>query len=110
MTARKPSCTGSGGVGDHRDHDVCDAAWLTRSVFLPVKAILLTILSLTATFGALVFIFQDGHLRWLVSDFTLADTLNTLGPPLLFCVAFGLSIDYEVFMLSHQGGVRPARQ
>jgi len=74
--------------------------WLTRSVFLPVKAIALTTLSLTATFGALVFIFQDGHLRWLVGDFTVTNTLNTLGPPLLFCVAFGLSMDYEVFMLS----------
>ena len=74
--------------------------WLTRSVFLPVKAIVLTTLSLTATFGALVFIFQDGHLRWLVGDFTVTHTLNTLGPPLLFCVAFGLSMDYEVFMLS----------
>ncbi|MFG1933890.1 MMPL family transporter [Mycobacterium sp. NPDC048908] len=74
--------------------------WFTRSVFLPVKAIALTILSLTATFGALVFIFQDGHLRWLVGDFTITNSLNTLGPPLLFCVAFGLSMDYEVFMLS----------
>ncbi|KRE25318.1 hypothetical protein ASG82_17195 [Mycobacterium sp. Soil538] len=74
--------------------------WFTRSVFLPLKAIALSILSLTATFGALVFIFQDGHLRWLVGDFTVTDALDTLGPPLLFCVAFGLSMDYEVFMLS----------
>ena len=74
--------------------------WLTRSVFLPVKAIVLNTLSLTAAFGALVFVFQDGHLRWLVGDFTITHTLNTLGPPLLFCVAFGLSMDYEIFMLS----------
>ncbi len=73
---------------------------LTRSVVLPIKALVLNTLSLTATFGALVFIFQDGHLRWLVGDFTVTGTLNLLTPPLLFCVAFGLSMDYEVFMLS----------
>ncbi len=73
---------------------------LTGSVLAPVKALVLNVLSLTAAFGALVYIFQDGHLQWLVGDFTVTGTINVLNPPLLFCVAFGLSMDYEVFMLS----------
>jgi putative drug exporter of the RND superfamily len=73
---------------------------LTRSVFLPVKAILLNLLSLTATFGAIVFVFQEGHLRWLVGDFQVTGTTNLLLPILVFCLAFGLSMDYEVLLLS----------
>jgi RND superfamily putative drug exporter len=72
----------------------------TGSVVLPVKAIVLNLLSLSATFGAMVYVFQQGHLRWLVGDFTATGTLDTTTPILMFCVAFGLSMDYEVFLLS----------
>ncbi len=72
----------------------------TRSVLLPIKALVLNVVSLSATLGAMVFIFQEGHLRWLVGDFTVTGTLATPTPILIICVAFGLSMDYEVFMLS----------
>jgi putative drug exporter of the RND superfamily len=71
---------------------------LTGSVVLPVKAVLLNILSLTATFGALVWIFQDGHLGAFGT--TATGTLVANMPVLLFCIAFGLSMDYEVFLVS----------
>ena len=71
---------------------------LTGSVVLPVKAVLLNILSLTAAFGALVWIFQDGHLGALGT--TPTGTLVANIPVLMFCIAFGLSMDYEVFLLS----------
>jgi RND superfamily putative drug exporter len=71
---------------------------LTGSVVLPIKALLLNVLSLTATFGALVWIFQDGHLGALGT--TPVGTLVAHVPVLLFCVAFGLSMDYEVFLIS----------
>ncbi|MGV9414067.1 MMPL family transporter [Nocardia sp. NPDC003693] len=71
---------------------------LTGSVVLPLKALLLNILSLSATFGALVWIFQDGHLGGLGTAAT-GYTIATI-PVLLFCVAFGLSMDYEVFLLA----------
>ncbi|MDX1659755.1 MAG: MMPL family transporter [Nitriliruptorales bacterium] len=69
------------------------------SVLVPVKAIVLNLLSLSATFGAMVWVFQDGNLSGLL-DFTATGTLVTTMPVLMFCVAFGLSMDYEVFMLS----------
>ena len=72
----------------------------TRSVVLPVKALLLNVISLSATLGAMVFIFQEGHLQWLVGDFTVTGTLATPTPILIICLAFGLSMDYEVFLLS----------
>ncbi|QUR66379.1 MMPL family transporter [Mycobacterium spongiae] len=71
---------------------------LTGSVVLPVKAVVLNMLSLTAAFGALVWIFQDGHLGALGT--TPTGTLVANIPVLLFCIAFGLSMDYEVFLLS----------
>jgi putative drug exporter of the RND superfamily len=71
---------------------------LTGSVVLPLKALLLNVLSLTATFGALVWIFQDGHLGAFGT--TATGTLNATLPVLLFCIAFGLSMDYEVFLVS----------
>jgi putative drug exporter of the RND superfamily len=71
---------------------------LTASVVLPVEAVLLNILSLTAAFGALVWVFQDGHLGALGS--TVTGTLDVNLPVLLFCIAFGLSMDYEVFLIS----------
>jgi RND superfamily putative drug exporter len=71
---------------------------LTGSVVLPLKALLLNVLSLSATFGALVWIFQDGHLGAFGT--TATGTLVATIPVLLFCIAFGLSMDYEVFMVS----------
>ncbi|WNG86318.1 MMPL family transporter [Mycobacterium sp. ITM-2016-00317] len=71
---------------------------LTGSVVLPLKALVLNILSLTAAFGALVWIFQDGHLGALGT--TPTGTLVATMPVLLFCIAFGLSMDYEVFLIS----------
>ena len=71
---------------------------LTGSVMLPLKAVLLNILSLTAAFGALVWIFQDGHLNALGT--TPTGTLVANMPVLLFCIAFGLSMDYEVFLVA----------
>lgn len=70
------------------------------SILVPLKAVLLNLLSLTATFGAMVYIFQEGHLKWLVGDFTHTGYLEVTIPVLVFCIAFGLSMDYEVFMLS----------
>ena len=72
---------------------------MTGSVLVPVKAIVLNVLSLGATFGAMVWIFQDGHLPGLLG-FTATGTLDTTTPILMFCIAFGLSMDYEVFLLS----------
>jgi putative drug exporter of the RND superfamily len=69
------------------------------SVLVPVKALVLNVLSLTATFGAMVWIFQDGHLADELG-FTPTGTLAATMPILMFCVAFGLSMDYEVFLLS----------
>jgi RND superfamily putative drug exporter len=71
---------------------------LTGSVTLPLKAIVLNVLSLTAAFGALVWIFQDGHLNALGT--TATGTLVANMPVLLFCIAFGLSMDYEVFLVA----------
>lgn len=71
---------------------------LTGSVVLPLKALVLNMLSLTAAFGALVWIFQEGHLGALGT--TPTGTLVANMPVLLFCIAFGLSMDYEVFLVS----------
>jgi RND superfamily putative drug exporter len=71
---------------------------LTGSVVLPLKALVLNVLSLTATFGALVWIFQQGHLDALGTEPTGTITSNM--PILMFCIAFGLSMDYEVFLMS----------
>jgi RND superfamily putative drug exporter len=73
--------------------------WLfTGSVILPIKALVLNGLNLSAVFGALVWIFQYGHLASILG-FTPLPTSTTM-PILLFCIAFGLSMDYEVFMMS----------
>ena len=69
------------------------------SVVIPLKAIVLNLLSLSATFGAMVWIFQDGNLSGVL-DFTATGALAAAMPILMFCVAFGLSMDYEVFLLS----------
>jgi putative drug exporter of the RND superfamily len=87
---------------------------LTGSVVLPAKALVCNVLSLTAAFGALVWIFQDGHLGALGT--TPSGTLVANMPVLLFCIAFGLSMDYEVFLISRireywlaSGAARPAK-
>ncbi|MDJ0925437.1 MAG: MMPL family transporter [Acidimicrobiia bacterium] len=69
------------------------------SVLVPLKAIVLNLLSLTATFGAMVWVFQEGHLADLFG-FTPTGTIEVTMPVLMFAVAFGLSMDYEVFLLS----------
>ena len=69
------------------------------SLLVPLKAIVLNLLSLTATFGAMVWVFQEGHLTsWL--GVTATGQLDVTMPILMFCIAFGLSMDYEVFLLS----------
>jgi RND superfamily putative drug exporter len=72
---------------------------LTGSVVIPVQAVLLNALSLTAMFGSVVWVFQDGHLSGLLG-FTATGSIETTLPVLMFCVAFGLSMDYGVFLLS----------
>ncbi len=69
------------------------------SVLVPAKAVVLNLLSLSATFGALVFVFQDGNFSELLG-FTPTGSLDLTMPILMFCIAFGLSMDYEVFLLS----------
>jgi RND superfamily putative drug exporter len=69
------------------------------SILVPFKALVLNFLSLTATFGAMVWIFQDGHLSGVL-HFTTSGFLDISSPILMFCIAFGLSMDYEVFLLS----------
>jgi uncharacterized membrane protein YdfJ with MMPL/SSD domain len=71
---------------------------LTGSVVLPFEAVLMNVLSLTAAFGALVWVFQEGHLGGLGTAAT--GTLGVQLPVLLFCIAFGLSMDYEVFLIA----------
>jgi len=71
---------------------------LTGSLILPIKALVLNVLSLSAAFGALVWVFQDGHLGALGT--TPTGTMEANIPVLMFCVAFGLSMDYEVFLLA----------
>ncbi|MGJ5755718.1 RND superfamily putative drug exporter [Streptomyces puniciscabiei] len=72
---------------------------LTGSVLIPVQAVVLNALSLTAMFGAVVWVFQDGHLSAALG-FTSSGSIETTLPVLMFCVAFGLSMDYGVFLLS----------
>jgi RND superfamily putative drug exporter len=70
----------------------------TGSAVLPLKAILMNLLSLGASFGALVWVFQQGHLGGLVGTDALG-ALSITTPVLVFAIAFGLSMDYEVFLL-----------
>ena len=69
-----------------------------RSVIIPIKAIVMNILSISATFGMLVFVFQWGYGESLL-NFT-AQPIETTNPVIIFCIVFGLSMDYEVLMLS----------
>ena len=82
---------------------------MTGSVVLPVKALIMNLLTLTAAFGLLVLIFQDGRFESLL-DYTTQGALESTQPILLFAVAFGLSTDYGVFLLTrikeaHDGGL-----
>ncbi|MEV5616272.1 MMPL family transporter [Streptomyces bacillaris] len=72
---------------------------LTGSVLIPIQAVVLNALSLTAMFGAVVWVFQDGNLSGVLA-FTSTGDIETTLPVLMFCVAFGLSMDYGVFLLS----------
>lgn len=73
--------------------------FLLGSVFLPLKAIVMNLLSITASFGALVWIFQEGHLQTLLWFEPVSYVVPTT-PVMMFCILFGLSMDYEVLMLS----------
>jgi putative drug exporter of the RND superfamily len=82
----------------------------TGSVILPIKAVILNVLSLAAMMGALTWIFIDGHLTWLVGSFIKTHTIDTSMVILISVVTFGLSMDYEVFLLSrikeeHESGL-----
>jgi uncharacterized membrane protein YdfJ with MMPL/SSD domain len=72
---------------------------MTGSVVLPIKALLMNVLSLSAAFGLLVLIFQDGRFESLLA-YDSQSALESTQPILLFCVAFGLSTDYGVFLLT----------
>ena len=72
----------------------------TGSIILPIKAIILNVLSLAATMGLLTWVFIGGHLKWLVGEFTVTGTFDTSIAILIAVVAFGLSMDYELFLLS----------
>ena len=72
----------------------------TGSVLLPIKAVILNFTSLAATMGILTWIFIDGNLKFLVGDFIETGSLDTNTMVLIAVVAFGLSMDYEVFLLS----------
>ena len=70
-----------------------------RSFFIPLKAVIVNVLSLTASFGAMVWVFQDGNLSGILS-FTPLGFVDATVPILMFCTIFGVSMDYEVFLLS----------
>ena len=72
----------------------------TGSIILPIKAVLLNVMSLAATMGVMTWIFVDGNLQWLVGSFTVTGSLDTSIVILIFVVVFGLSMDYELFLLS----------
>ncbi len=72
---------------------------LFGSIAIPIKAVIMTLLSVTASFGALVWIFQQGHLEGLLNFQSLGYTIAGL-PIIMFCIIFGLSMDYEVLLLS----------
>ena len=72
---------------------------LLRSVVLPLKAVIVNSFSIIASYGAMVFIFQDGHFEHLLG-FRSVGYVEAVLPVILFCVLFGISMDYEVFMLT----------
>jgi RND superfamily putative drug exporter len=72
----------------------------TGSIILPIKAVILNLLSLSATLGAMTWIFIGDNFTWLVGSFTNTGSIDTSIVILIAVVAFGLSMDYEVFLLS----------
>lgn len=70
-----------------------------RSIFIPLKAVIVNMLSLTASFGAMVWVFQDGNLSGVL-NFTPVGFVDATVPILMFCIVFGVSMDYEVFLMS----------
>ena len=72
----------------------------TGSILIPIKAFLLNLLSLGAMLGVLVWVFQEGRLQWLTGDYTVTGTVDISTIALIAVIAFALSMDYEVFMLS----------
>lgn len=74
--------------------------FFTGSVLLPIKAVLLNLLSLGATLGFLAWVFMNGQLKWLLGDYIVTGALDTSSAVLIAVVAFGLSMDYELFLLS----------
>lgn len=72
----------------------------TGSVLLPIKAVLLNFISLGATLGFLTWVFVGGNLQWLIGEFQVTGTIDTSSLVLIAIVAFGLSMDYELFLLS----------
>jgi putative drug exporter of the RND superfamily len=77
----------------------CILMLVFRSIVLPAKAILMNLLSILASYGALVYIFQEGHFHQFL-NFTPLGFVEASSPILMFCALFGLSMDYEVFLLS----------
>jgi RND superfamily putative drug exporter len=71
---------------------------LLGSVVLPLKAVVMNLLSISASFGALVWVFQDGHFQQLLGF--EASSIDPSTPVIMFCIVFGLSMDYEVLLLS----------
>jgi RND superfamily putative drug exporter len=72
----------------------------TGSILLPLKAFLFNIMSLGATLGFLTWVFVGGHLQWLIGDFTTTGSIDASNIILIAVVTFGLSMDYELFLLS----------
>ena len=72
----------------------------TGSVVLPIKAIVLNVLSLGAVIGMVSYVFQNGHLQWLIGEYSVTGTIDTSSAVMIAVVAFGLSMDYELFLLS----------
>ncbi|MGN6484724.1 MAG: MMPL family transporter [Thermomicrobiales bacterium] len=77
----------------------CILLLLLRSVLLPIKAIVMNVLSILAAYGALVWVFQEGHLSGILR-FSPQGFVEASLPVIMFCVLFGLSMDYEVFLLT----------
>jgi RND superfamily putative drug exporter len=72
----------------------------TGSALIPIKAIVLNVLSLGATLGLVSWIFQNGELQWLLGEYSVTGTIDTSSVVMIALVAFGLSMDYELFLLS----------
>ena len=72
----------------------------TGSVLLPIKAVLLNFMSLLATMGFLTWVFMSGNLKWLIGDFVVTGTIDSSSLVLVAVMSFGLSMDYELFLLS----------